>query len=206
MQANDITQSDFWESRYQQGTPRWDLGRPAPTFVRLLDSDRAPAPGKAIVLGCGRGYDALLFADRGFEVTGVDFADSAIASATTAARERGANARFLQHDIFELSADLFGQFDYAIEHTCFCALPPEQRSDYVRLVQTLLKPGGELLAIFFTHQRPGGPPFGIQPDEIRALFRDRFEILSLTEAIESVPTRQGEEHFGYFRCLNSERG
>jgi methyl halide transferase len=33
------------------------------------------------VLGCGRGYDALLFASHGFEVVGFDFAPMAIAQA-----------------------------------------------------------------------------------------------------------------------------
>lgn len=58
--------STFWEDRYQTDTARWDIGQAAPPFVQLLASADAPAPGRMVVLGMGRGHDALLFAERGF--------------------------------------------------------------------------------------------------------------------------------------------
>jgi methylase of polypeptide subunit release factors len=67
-----------WEQRYQDGTTRWDLGHPAPAFQALLESADAPNPGSALVLGAGRGHDAIFFAQQGFDVTAVDFAPSAI--------------------------------------------------------------------------------------------------------------------------------
>ncbi len=63
---------DYWEQRYQEGRTGWDLGQPAPPFGHLLAQQDAPQPGKMAVLGAGRGENALLFADRGFEVTGFD--------------------------------------------------------------------------------------------------------------------------------------
>lgn len=198
---NTTVTPDFWESRYQQGTDRWDLGEAAPGLVSLL-SKEAPLVGKTLVLGCGRGYDALLFAQAGHEVMGVDFAPSAIADATKLAQQANLAVTFLQEDIFALPERYSHQFDYVVEHTCFCALPPEKRRDYINLVYSLLKPTtGELLAIFFTHQRSGGPPHGIQPSEIRELFTPQFEILQLEPVKNSVPSRQGEEHFGRLRSL-----
>lgn len=187
---------DFWESRYQEGTTRWDIGKAAPAFVNLLQSNNAPPPGKTVVLGCGRGYDALLFAEAGHDVIGVDFAPSAIAAATKLGQQANLSVQFQQEDIFRLPETYSHYFDYVVEHTCFCALPPEKRTAYISLVHTLLKPTGELFAIFFTHQRDGGPPYGIQPPEIRELFALQFEILQLDPIKTSVPSRQGEEHFG----------
>lgn len=200
---DEITSPSFWESRYQQGHPRWDLGQATPPFVSLLASEEAPAPGRTVVLGCGRGYDALLFARHGFETIGVDFAPSAIAAATAAAQATGIKAQFLQQDIFDLPSTFSSYFDYVVEHTCFCALPPAQRPHYVQLVKSLLKPNGELIGVFFTHNRPGGPPFGIQSEQIRQLFAGEFEILSLVPVTNSVPSRQGEEHLGRFRLKSS---
>lgn len=194
---------DFWETRYQEGTTRWDIGKAAPPFVNLLQSDRAPSPGKTAVLGCGRGYDALLFAQAGHEVIGVDFAPSAIAAATDLAQQANLSVQFRQEDIFRLPETYSHDFDYVVEHTCFCALPPEKRTTYINLVHNLLKPTGELLAIFFTHQRGGGPPYGIQPSEIRELFTPQFEIIQLDLIKNSVPSRQGEEHFGRLRPRQS---
>lgn len=192
---------DFWEDRYQTGGDRWDLGQPAPPFVDWLNSDYAPAPGRAIVLGCGRGYDALLFAQHGFEVVGIDFAPAAIAAATASAGAKGLNAKFLQRDIFDLVPEFSRQFDYVVEHTCFCAIDPTLRPAYVALVSQLLKPSGALLGIFFTHTRPGGPPYGSTPQDIEQLFRDRFEIQTLVPVACSIPARQGEEHVGHFPLI-----
>ncbi|MBD2113561.1 MULTISPECIES: methyltransferase domain-containing protein [Cyanophyceae] len=190
---------DDWEQRYQEGTPRWDLGHPAPAFQTLLNGADAPQPGRAIALGAGRGHDAIFFAQQGFEVTAVDFAPSPIQSLREQAQAQHLSLNLLQKDIFELTPDLAGQFDYAIEHTCFCAIDPALRPDYVALVAELLVPDGELLAVFFTHQRSGGPPFGTTAAEVRQLFEPHFEILTLEPVTNSIPSRQGEEHFGRLR-------
>ncbi|MGF1569112.1 MAG: methyltransferase domain-containing protein [Nodosilinea sp.] len=195
-----------WENRYQEGTTRWDLGQPAPIFVELLESAAAPPPGAAIVLGAGRGHDALWFAQHGFEVTAVDFAPSAIQFLAQQAGVAGLSITLLQRDIFELVPELQGRFDYVIEHTCFCAIHPSHRPAYVRLVADLLAPRGELLGVFFTHQREGGPPFGTSATEIRQHFAADFDITVLQPVSNSVPTRQGEEHLGRFRRRVLDRG
>lgn len=195
-----VANSEYWEHRYQEKTTRWDLGKAAPPLVNLLNSpDLALKTGRVAVLGCGRGYDAILFADRGFDVIGFDFAPLAIAEATTLAQANQNSAQFLQRDIFNLAGEFSGYFDYVVEHTCFCAIDLEKRPDYVKLVRQILKPEGELIGIFFTHPRSGGPPFGITPTEIRQYFEADFEILSLVPVTNSVPERQGEEHLGRFR-------
>lgn len=193
-----IGEVDFWESRYRQGTIGWDLGKAAPPFVTLLNSSNAPLPGKTVILGCGRGHDALLFASQGFEVTGVDFAPSAIATAQSLAREANLEVSFLQRNIFDLGIEFPNHFDYVIEHTCFCAIAPVKRQQYLDLVSSLLKPKGSLIGVFFTHNRPSGPPFGSNPQEISDLFSTQFEISHLEPVSNSVPARQDEEYLGIF--------
>lgn len=190
--------AEFWEGRYQEGTARWDLGQPAPPFVGLLQSDAAPKPGRIAVLGSGRGHDALLFAEHGFDVVGFDFAPSATADAAKAAMDRGLQAEFLQRDIFALADEFSQDFDYVLEHTCFCAILPEQRPDYVQLVQQLLKPTGELIGLFWAHARPGGPPFGVSLANLKALFYPSF-VGSFRLATESVAGRQQEEYLARLR-------
>lgn len=199
----DIEIPHFWEQRYQEGTTRWDLGQEAPPFARLLNSADAPPPGPAAVLGCGRGHDALLFATHGFEVVGFDFAPSAIQAARRNAEKMAIAAEFLQRDIFDLVPEFAGNFDCVIEHTCFCAIPPRKREAYVEVTRSLLRPGGEVIGLFFTHNRPGGPPFGITPEEIKQYFAPHFELVSLELAFDSIPSRRGEEHLGRFRRHSS---
>ncbi len=188
----------FWETRYQAGTTRWDLGAAAPPFECLLNAADAPQPGRMLVLGMGRGHDALLFAARGFEVIGVDFAPSAVVAAQAAAQERGLTAQFLQRDIFELADEFASAFDYVLEHTCFCAIAPSQRPAYAQLVHTLLRPGGELIALFWAHSRPGGPPFGCDLEAIHDLFDPGFEVRSIDRPHNSVASRQHEEYLARF--------
>jgi SAM-dependent methyltransferase len=191
--------AEAWEHRYQEGTTRWDLGQPSPIFVDLFQAADAPKPGTAVVLGAGRGHDARLFAQHRFEVTAVDFAPSAVAAIAYEVELTGIPLRPLQRNIFDLVPDYAGMFDYVIEHTCFCAIDPAQRPAYVKLVAQLLKPRGELLAVFFTHNRPGGPPYGSNPQQLRALFEPYFVVKTLEPVMNSVPSRRGEEHLGRFQ-------
>ncbi len=191
--------ADAWERRYQEGTTRWDLGQPAPPFVHLLQSDAAPSPGTAVVLGAGRGHEARLLAHSGFDVTAVDFAPSAVEAMAQTAKAERIPLRPLQRNIFDLVPEFQGHFDYGVEHTCFCAIDPAQREAYVELVARLLKPRGELLALFFTHGRPGGPPYGTSPEEICRLFEPYFVVETLAPAAHSMPSRRGEEHLGRLR-------
>ncbi len=195
-----LTAAD-WERRYQEGSTRWDLGQAAPGLRALLASDQAPAAGRAMVLGAGRGHDALLLARHGFLVTAVDFAPSAIRAIAEQATAANLSITLLERDIFDLVPAWAGQFDYVIEHTCFCAIDPNLRPAYAKLAADLLVPGGELLAIFFTHSRGGGPPFGVTPHELQDIFSPYFAVDSLHPVTNSIPTRQGEEHLGRFRRL-----
>jgi SAM-dependent methyltransferase len=195
----EIEQPTFWEQRYREGSDRWDLGRAAPPLVEFLKPPQSPAPGRVAVLGCGRGHEALLFAKHGFEVVGFDFAPAAISAARQLAQKHGVEATFLQRDIFDLTPEFAEHFDYVVEHTCFCAIPPTKRSQYVEVTHRLLRPRGELIGLFFTHSRPGGPPFGVTKQEIRQFFHPRFQEIALEITPNSVSSRQGEEHLGHFQ-------
>jgi len=174
--STDVNTPAFWQSTYDAGNSQWDLGTPAPVFVDLLAGPDAPPRGRLVVPGCGRGYDALRFARAGFDVLGIDFADTAVAAATAAAQRLKLSARFLQADLFDLPASLDSSFDLALEYTCFCAIDPSRRADYVRTIARLLKGGGELIALFYPlRDTAGGPPFSVNRDEIRALFAPHFE-------------------------------
>jgi len=194
---NNLT-AEAWEEKYQSNGDRWNLGYAAPPFVSLLTSANAPNPGKMAVLGCGKGHDALMFAESGFEIVGFDFAPSAIVEATATAKARAISAQFLQRDIFTLNQEFSDRFDYVLEHTCFCAIAPSWRSQYVAVVKSLLRPGGKLIALFYTHNRPDGPPFGVKPQEVLDYFAADFEPILFQKAKNSILRRQGNEHLAIF--------
>jgi methyl halide transferase len=195
----DLTDA-AWEHRYQSGAAGWDLGQRAPALAAMLASAHPPAPGRIAVLGCGTGQDAVALAAAGFDVVGVDFAPSALARARALAATRPAlRIAFLQQDLFTLDPALLNQFDYVWEHTCFCAIAPELRADYVQVIKSLLKPAGQLLGVFYTHSRQGGPPFGITPQAVLEYFNADFESVQFAPSTCSVSRRKDEEHFAILR-------
>lgn len=197
----DLT-ATAWNEKYQSGGDRWDLGYAAPPFVNLLQSSELLKPGRIAVLGCGAGHDALLFAEAGFEVVGFDFAGTAIDRATVAAQGRNlSNIQFLQQDIFNLDPKFDNHFDYLLEHTCFCAIDPLLRSDYVKVVKRLLCPKGILIGLFYTHNRIGGPPFGVKPKEVVEYLTTDFQVISFEQAADSIDRRKNEEHLGLFQVI-----
>ena len=66
-----------WQKHYDEGDLRWDLGEVSPPFMRLWQEGKL-RPMKTLVPGCGCGHEVVFFAEKGFEVTGVDFAPGAI--------------------------------------------------------------------------------------------------------------------------------
>ena len=138
-----VSSPDFWEERYATGGDGWELGRAAPPLVDFVETT-PPAPGRVAVVGCGRGHDARFLAGRGYDVTGFDFSTAAVTAARALARREGVAVRFEQQDLFTLARDYAHAFDGVWEYTCFCAIDPARRAEYVRVVEAILKPGGWL--------------------------------------------------------------
>ena len=158
--TNDVNSPSKWETDYTRGTDGWDLGGPTPVFKRLASSGQFK-PGRMMVLGAGRGHDAREFAQRGFQVTAVDFTPYAVHEMQRLA-EAHAPVEILQHDLFTLPHELDDSFDYALEYTCFCAIHPKRRSEYTDRVRRLLKPGGVYIDLAFPlDNHAGGPPFAV---------------------------------------------
>ncbi|MDA1190782.1 MAG: methyltransferase domain-containing protein [Candidatus Poribacteria bacterium] len=202
----DYRDPAFWQGRYESGKfidsaqTGWDLEQPAPPIRSYLAGRGASlAKGRALVVGCGRGHEAVLFAQNGWDVVGIDFAPAAIRFATEQADALGVAATFLQRDLFTIRHEFAQAFDAVIEHTCFCAIDPARREEYVKTVAAVTKPGGVYIALFFAVLPPDGPPFPTSVEEVLSCFGPYFEEETLFVPDDSVPSRAGEELFGVFR-------
>ncbi len=200
--ANDVNQVGFWEQIYDEEViPGWDIGQPAPPFVAYLDRSDAPESGQVAVIGCGRGNDVLLFAEKGFEVTAVDFSAPAIQAVKEKIQTTKFQVDLQQADIFDLPQSHALTFDYIVEYTCFCAIDPARRPEYVNMVHKILKPKGILLAVFYLLPPDQGPPFGTTEDEVRSLFSDKFEVIEMKVSPHSIEKRVGKELFACLKKL-----
>jgi len=201
-QAPTPSDASYWQAIYESGTTGWDLGREAPAWSKLL-SMHDIGRGRLVMLGCGRGHDAVWFAQQGFDVTAVDFAKSAVEATRENAARRGVQLTGLEADLFHLSSAEQGTFDVLVEHTCFCAIEPSRRREFARVAAELVKPGGHIVGLLFWQTPPGGPPFATSPDEVRALFGDAFDILRIEDNPVSVERRAGREGWVVLRRKDS---
>lgn len=197
MRIDGTDNPESWEAIYQAGDAGWDIGKPAPPLVDLLNNSPSwLSTGKLICFGAGAGHDSNLFAEQGFDVTAVDFAPSAVKSIDNYAKVNK-SLRSLECDILSLPTDHIGQYDYVLEHTCFCAIPVKNRIDYVSAAKAALKPNGVLFGLFyrFDTKDDKGPPYSTSEEEINKLFSNDFEIIELQTPKNSHGKRQNRERF-----------
>ena len=168
--------AQFWEDIYLADDAGRDLGGVTPIFKFIGESI---SPGKLCILGCGRGYDAIMFAQKGFDVTAVDFAPSAIQAVHELADEAAVFVKTVETDIFSLRTDFANTFEYIIEQTCFCAINPNRRKDYEKLVRQILEPAGKLIGLWFPLDKSvtdDGPPWGTTIDQVKSLFKNGWKV------------------------------
>jgi SAM-dependent methyltransferase len=181
-----------WDERWRKADTPWDMSVPAPPLVAAVTRGDVAPPARVLVPGCGAGHDVRFLATRGFDVVGVDVSEAALAKARELATKDGVRAEFVKADLFAPPASL-GLFDVAWEHTCFCAIDPSRRDEYVDAVANLLHPHGRLFGLFFLIRPETGPPFGATIEEIRHRFSRRFAVDVLRPATDSHPARTGKE-------------
>lgn len=181
-----------WDSRWVDGNTPWDMGQPSPPMVSAVEAGLLTPPGRVLVPGVGAGHDARFLASCGFEVTGIDLSDTAIGKARALAAEDDIDLTLQNADLLALPAS-YRDFDGVFEHTCFCAIHPSLRDDYVNAVADVLRPGGILLGVFFVFTTEEGPPFGSSEVELRERFGRRFDIGVAKWADNSAERRDGLE-------------
>ena len=96
-------------------------------------------------LGAGQGRDSLAFAQRGFNVRALDFAESGVQAIRAKAREARLqdSLRASTHDCREPLPFAAGSFDACYSHMLFCmALTTDQLVALSAEVLRVLRPGG----------------------------------------------------------------
>ena len=197
--THDVNHAGNWDAYYENDQDGWDLGGPPPVFKRLASSARF-APGRMLVLGAGRGYDAREFSRHGFDVMAVDFASNAVNEMKRLA-EDDAPIEILQQDIFTFPNEYDASFDCILEYVCFCAIDPTRRNEYADVVTRLLKPNGLFIDLAYPLDgRTNGPPFGFSDKELLSLFEKRgFKLLSREKPADSISRRKAAEELFIFQ-------
>ena len=140
-----------WESTYQEayasGKGHWRAEHATPrAFLAFMESAWAPRQGARILeAGCSDGLNAVHLARRGYEVTGVDVSETAIARARETAADAGVGVAFVCLDLARDAVPGGGCYDLWIDiKTLHCLWRDEDRQRYLAGVATALGPSGVL--------------------------------------------------------------
>jgi ubiquinone/menaquinone biosynthesis C-methylase UbiE len=99
----------FYQIGYKYFRMPWDIGA-RQELVELVESERIK-PCRAIDLGSGTASNVVFLAQHGFDVTGVDYAASAIELGHKRAKQAGVEIEFIQDDLTNLQ-HVTGTFDF----------------------------------------------------------------------------------------------
>ena len=124
----------------------WSGGAPNPHLTGWAARERLDGRGKrALVVGCGLGYDAEFLARAGYTVTGFDVAPTAIERAV---RENpGSPVSYVAADLLDLPARWTGGFDLVVEIYTVQPLFGPVRERALAALAAPVAPGGTLLVI-----------------------------------------------------------
>jgi len=191
--------SEYWDKSYKSGQMAWDIGGPTPVFNEWINTYNNFI--SICVLGAGNGWDAINFAKKGHFVTAVDFAPTAVKNMRLAAKRSEINISILRENILNLNKIYTNKFNVIVEYTCFCAIDPKNRINYIKMVYEILKPNGKFVGILFPIDKAaseGGPPFGIELKSTLDLFKKYFRIIKYEKSLLSVESRKDREVFVIF--------
>ncbi len=186
-----------WNSRYVDADTPWDKGAATPVLGELIQCkpEYFIEGGRALVPGCGRGYDVIPLLDQGMKVTGMDISQAALNEAEIL-HGSSDDLNWLQADLFQAQDGLENVYDVVWEHTCYCAIQPSQREDYVDAMSHFIRPNGYLAGVFFIETgKPleEGPPFKTSKQEVYENFGRKFKLVWEGKPESSYPGREDRE-------------
>jgi ubiquinone/menaquinone biosynthesis C-methylase UbiE len=142
---------------YAEGIPPWQIDRPQPEVIQLLENGKFESP--VLDLGCGTGDNTIELARHGLLVKGLDAVPEALERARKKTEQAGLkqSPEFVLGDALRLAESGLKArtvLDCALFHT----FSDEERKEYIQGLEAVLSPGGRLHILSFSEletRQPG---------------------------------------------------
>lgn len=184
--------STFYRAAYAVGFTPWERagqvdGQRVVGMLAREEADRG-GPGAALDLGCGSGLHLATLARRGWQATGVDVVEKALARARQRLAAEGVTARVVHADVTSLPVESVGTgFDLFLDLGCFHGLDRVERTAMGEAVTARANPRAVLL--MFAFGRPVGPRFmpqGARRADIEAAYPG-WDVVEVTSPPPDLP-------------------
>jgi SAM-dependent methyltransferase len=132
--------SQAWDRRYSGQELVW-TSEPNRVLVEEVDG---LTPGRALDLACGEGRNAIWLAERGWQVTGVDFSRAGLEKAGQLQEKRGVKAEWIAADLLDYrpEPEAFG-----LVIVFYLQVPAEHRTPILKTAAGAVAPGGTFLLV-----------------------------------------------------------
>ena len=132
--------SAAWDRRYAERELVWTS---EPNRFLVAEVSTLP-PGRALDIACGEGRNAVWLAERGWQVTGVDFSEVGLEKARELAKSRDVQARWVAADLLDYTPEPRA-FDLVL--VFYLQVSAAHRRAIVRAVAEAVAPGGMFLLV-----------------------------------------------------------
>lgn len=196
----ELNKPEYWDNKYLSGETGWDMRTPNPVLTDALKMEQFIKPGKILIIGAGKGYDAVETARLGFETWALDFSEEALNIARETAGQNNVNVNFIQQDFFNIADEYVNNFDIVYEYVTYCAIEPGRRKEFPAAMSRLLNPKGIFITdLFPIDRREGGPPFSIDVNEFYKDMSEYFILEFSSKNINSIKPRKNKEILQIYR-------
>lgn len=174
-----MSKRQLWNDRYTGKELIWSMG-PNALFASEVTGLK---PGKALDVACGEGRNAILLAEQGWDVTGIDFSDTGIEKAGKIAAKRGVDVTWIAEDVstWTLPVEEFDLVAVLYLHT-----GEEERKLWLKNVLDSVKPSGTF--IYIAHD-PSNVENGVGGPQDLALLPSVDEITDAMKAFHIVSAK-----------------
>jgi methyl halide transferase len=164
-----------WDADYRRkNPPLWDAGLPSRELRKVVEDGTIRAC-RVVELGCGSGTDAIYLAGKGFDVTAIDIAPTALAQAQEKARKAGVQVRWLLADV--LARPKLEPFDFIYDRGCYHEVRGQNLAAYIETVRRYSRAKTRFLLLAGSINETVldfGPP-RVAEEEIRDDFSSLFD-------------------------------
>lgn len=137
-----------------KGSPPWEINSMQPAIAEIQKDKDFLSP--VLDVGCGYGANSQYLADKGYQVSAIDYLPEVIQMAKE--KNFHPNLIFNEIDIFEMKESL-SIYSTILDSATFHGFSNSERKKYADLLRTYARKGAHIYIIGFSDKeiRPGGP-------------------------------------------------
>lgn len=221
---------EFWQSRWQEGRIGFHKSEVNPLLMKYFDELNLPTGRRVLVPLCGKSIDMAWLAAQGYDVVGVELAETAVQAFFA---EQNISPTIHQHadnpaikyyqgqladqtitlwvaDIFALTAEDISDIDAVYDRAALIALPTDMRPKYSEQMRQLSNNAPQyIITLNYDQSKKDGPPFSVNSDQIQHYYGNHYQITELANeptTIRSAPEITVTEHVWLFNPSNDSSG